>query len=1389
MKNRKVRQALGLSLAVLMTCDVCTVNTLAATALQQATKETTTQAVMAAVETKEVNKEVVNETPSAEQSVTEKTIEAAKNVQSDAITVQQTTENVQTTVQVVAKTDAEQSADVTVQDTTAWQTQEEVVDAVESVELTADGKEEYTSGSFVYVLNDDKEAVITKYTSQNATVVIPEKLGNYTVTELDARAFTNNKVLTSVTIPATIKKAHVSFDISYYQSGPFEGTNLTNVTIANGIKSIPQFLFAGAEKLKTVKIPDSVQSIGTGAFSGCKSLNNITIPKKVSSIGEFAFLQCTSLTSIVIPDAVTEIPEGAFKECAALTKVTLSQNLRELQRNAFAKCGLTSVQIPASLDKGHVNCDLLSYSDGPFAGSELKSVTFEKGIRKIPQFLFAGADKLAAVTIPSTVKTIETGSFKDCSALKTVNMSDNVQTIEEAAFSGCTVLTGVKLSKNLRDLGRQAFSKCKALTSITIPASLETGHVNCDLENYEDGPFENSGLKTVQFEAGTYRIAPHLFAGAANIQTITLPATVKSVGEGAFAGCTGLKTVNFSDKITKIDEYAFSGCTSLTGVKLPASIKTLERRAFARCTSLKTIAIPKSLEEANVRYNFINYTDGPFEKSGLETVTFEAGMTKILDHLFAGADHLKAVAIPDTVTEIGASSFNACSALTKVTIGKNVRTIGESAFRDCSSLTSVNLPGKITEIEKYTFAGTESLKSIAIPATVTEIGKCAFQGSGLTQVVLPDKLTKLGQEVFSDCEDLGRVVMSKNLAVIPYRAFYNCTEITTAILYSGTEKVEKEAFALCNKLTAVTVPRTVTEIASDAFTYTFRMTLTGVKGTYAETFANENDIEFVNKTVKATSVKIDKTTARVNKGDKIQLSSIVEPVTFTDVMTWSSSDPEIATVDAHGLVTAKKGGTVDIKVKVGSRTATCRLTVIQKAEWISGYPSEFSINQKQTYQIKAEAKPNDTSNKTLKWTTSNANIVRVDANGKVTGVKAGTATVTAAATDGSNVKKAFTVHVKEVLGATISVSQNAKTATFTARATGGSGYQYQFMMYNPATQKTVQLCNYTTKNTVAWTLAGTGTRRVYVNVKDSAGRVVRSEAVAIGIGNMKPKVTVSVNKASVKAGDKVQITAKASAGKAKYQYRYLLQNPTTGNWSVLKEYSASNTYVWTAAGNGKKRVYVDVKDANGVVTRSAAVAVNTIAKPTVTVKSSTTSAVVGSKVTFTAKAASGSGKYQYRFLLKNPQTGKWAVLKEYSTSNTYTWTAGGSGARHVYVDVKDSNGTVTRSAACGVTVKAASAKPTVKIKGSVSSAAAGSKVTLTATAAGGSGKYQYRFLLKNPQTGKWAVLKEYSTSNTYVWTAGGSGARHVYVDVKDSSGTIVRSAAYGITVQTKIVSK
>ena len=170
----------------------------------------------------------------------------------------------------------------------------------------------------------------------------------------------------NITIPATITNGENTYTVTSIGNSAFSYcTDLTSVTIPDGVTSIGDYAFSYCSGLTSVTIPDSVTSIGNGAFSWCSDLTSVTIPDSVTSIGDYAFDRCSRLTSVNIPDGVTSIGNCAFSICSGLTSVDIPDGVTTIGEYAFYYCtGLTSVTIPGSVtsigDRAFGDCTKLT---------------------------------------------------------------------------------------------------------------------------------------------------------------------------------------------------------------------------------------------------------------------------------------------------------------------------------------------------------------------------------------------------------------------------------------------------------------------------------------------------------------------------------------------------------------------------------------------------------------------------------------------------------------------------------------------------------------------------------------------------------------------------------------------------------------------------------------------------------------------------------------------------------------------------------------------------------------------------------------------------------------------------------------------------------------------
>ena len=196
------------------------------------------------------------------------------------------------------------------------------------------------------------------------------------------------------------------------------------------------------------------------------------------------------------------------------------------------------------------------------------------------------------------------------------------------------------------------------------------------------------------------------------------------------------------------------------------------------------------------------------------------------------------------VSEIGRSAFYKSYKVKSVTIPDSVTYIGEGAFSYCESLTSVTLPSSLYYVEDYTFSGCINLTNITLPKTVFSIGEHAFYYcKKLKSVSIPNSVTKIGSGAFYCCESLTGITIPNGITSIREQTFSDCKNLTNISIPDGVTTIEPGAFSNCSNLT-ITIPDSVTFISSTAFQYGRYLTIKGKKSSYAETYANENNIPF-----------------------------------------------------------------------------------------------------------------------------------------------------------------------------------------------------------------------------------------------------------------------------------------------------------------------------------------------------------------------------------------------------------------------------------------------------------------------------------------------------------------------------------------------------------------
>ena len=257
--------------------------------------------------------------------------------------------------------------------------------------------------------------------------------------------------------------------------------------------------------------------------------------------------------------------------------------------------------------------------------------------------------------------------------------------------------------------------------------------------------------------------------------------------------------------------------------------------------------------------------------------------------------------------------------------------------------------------------------------------------------------------------------------------------------------------------------------------------------------------------ISVTGVTLDQSALPISVGGSAELKANVTPENATNkTVTWSSDNTAVATVDASGKVTAVAPGTATITVTTadGGKTANCTVTVTQPVNDVTLDKTTMDLFVGNGGTLTAKIQPDNASNKTVDWTTSNAGVATVDANGKVTAVGAGKATITATAADGSEKKAVCEV---TVTAKTYTLTADPAAIGFGSVQTGYSQPAAQTVTVKNTGNQTLNLNQPAASNYEVGALSKT-----QLAPNDTATFTLRPKA-GLGAGSYNESITVSAN--------------------------------------------------------------------------------------------------------------------------------------------------------------------------------------------------------------------------------------------------------------------------------------
>jgi len=304
-------------------------------------------------------------------------------------------------------------------------------------------------------------------------------------------------------------------------------------------------------------------------------------------------------------------------------------------------------------------------------------------------------------------------AFSSCRDFKEITLPDTVTIIDEYAFSGCSSLSGVYFGRNLRVIGPGAFSSCRALKSIHLPEGVEV------------------------------------------------------IGENAFDGCTQINKLVIPESAKRIGANAFDGCLSLSEIHMPESLSYLGKEAFRATPYLDEKQQEEYVTEGGilVRYN------GSEENV---TIPSDLKLTGIAGGAFSQMKNLKSVHLPEGLVWISEDSFFECEQLEEIDFPTSLKRVLDGAS-STNSLERSKWGTKQIEDHQCIVVGDIYIGSMLpedgvldIPPGkgIRRIEKLLIQSNYdfLGKVILPESVTEISPDIFSECTGLSEVVFPDSLS-------------------------------------------------------------------------------------------------------------------------------------------------------------------------------------------------------------------------------------------------------------------------------------------------------------------------------------------------------------------------------------------------------------------------------------------------------------------------------------------------------------------------------------------------------------------------------------------------------------------------------------------------
>ncbi len=812
------------------------------------------------------------------------------------------------------------------------------------------------------------------------SVTIPES-----VTSIGNRTFSGCSSLTSVTIPEGVM---IIGNEAFYNC-----KSLISITIPGSVRRIGDYAFVSCSSLTNITISKSVTSIGREVFLYCSKLKRINVFSDNTSycvhngilydINRTELIRAESdLTSCIIPSTVTAIREGAFSECENLTNLTIPVSVNKIDGDNFSNCKqLKTVHYSGTSDQAEAI--IISGNNGMLLTAEW-ICTDKHLFRTFGGTIGEGLEW--NYTHDGHLTISGTGEIEDwidypwrplSNVITSIDIAEGITYIGNYQFVSFTNLRTVTIPSSVTYIGILNFVLCPQLTYITVNpnnpkyASVDGVLFDKDAARLISCPAKKSSSYTIP--EGTEQIGVFSFTWS-GLKTIVIPQSVKIIEEDAFYNLGNIFYTGTEEQWKAIEIRDVENVESndnnewLLSVNITYGSEIIDQGSFGNGFSWMLDGEQRLI------------IHGTGEMPEYDNVPWELYQSEI-----------RSIEIKNGITSVSDSAFRDCSSVMNVKIPSSVTSIGDHAFENCNSLTGIVLPDAVNNIGNEPFP-----QNVTVYCYEYSYAQFWAQDHGYTVVVLDNGELS---DAITVTLPTSKIVMAGSACRMEETVFPVTEEIT--LVWTSSEKdvadVSKDGILTAYKAGTTTITLsaggktaqcvvTVVQGAKNfdieqdiyvATTKTYQATPTNITPGDSTTdfqwttgntvYATVSSTGLVTgKAVGETTLTVTDTISGLTRTATIHICYPVQTVILTidktsiyaglstrattlvtttkgqsyenKLVTFSSSDPSVATVDQKGNIQTIKAGTVTITATAANGVTASKTLTVEAIQHILSLP-------------------------------------------------------------------------------------------------------------------------------------------------------------------------------------------------------------------------------------------------------------------------------------------------------------------------------------------------------------------------------------------------------------------------------------------------------------------